>query len=202
MRLSSKCSIQVVVFKRYGPSGSGRAGPRIVGCSPDKPGPMLLISSSHEKRRTAIKPKASRDREFFFSFIIVLVTASYHHAGGRAGPGGLALPKNLPIPKRACASRRHALVQTGQTAVSSMTVPGPGLRAHASQWPRSPACEGRCVILLLRVTAEATMTTQAGSLRACTGNHLSHSDKCQRARACATHWHARASQWLPAKAGV
>ena len=26
---------------RYGPYGSGRAGPRIVGCSPDKP--MLLI---------------------------------------------------------------------------------------------------------------------------------------------------------------
>ena len=198
MRLSSKCSIQVVVFKRYGPSGSGRAGPRIVGCSPDKPGPMLLISSSHEKRRTAIKPKASRDREFFFSFIIVLVTASYHHAGGRAGPGGLALPKNLN-----CRSPSvHVQAGGTQTAVSSMTVPGPGLRAHASQWPRSPACEGRCVILLLRVTAEATMTTQAGSLRACTGNHLSHSDKCQRARACATHWHARASQWLPAKAGV
>ena len=47
---------------RYGPSGSGRAGTRSVGCSPDKP--MLLISSSHEKQ-TAIKPKASRDREFY-----------------------------------------------------------------------------------------------------------------------------------------
>ena len=32
--------------QRYGPSGLGRAGTRIVGCSPDKP--MLLISSSHE----------------------------------------------------------------------------------------------------------------------------------------------------------
>ena len=42
----------------------GRAGTRIVGCSPDKP--MLLISSSHEKQ-TAIKPIASRDREFFIS---------------------------------------------------------------------------------------------------------------------------------------
>ena len=38
-----------------------RAGTRIVGCSPDKP--MLLISSSHEKQ-TAIKLRASRDREF------------------------------------------------------------------------------------------------------------------------------------------
>ena len=49
---------------RYGPSGSGRAGTRSVGsrCSPDKP--MLLISSSHEKQ-TAIRPKASRDREFY-----------------------------------------------------------------------------------------------------------------------------------------
>ena len=38
----------------YGPSGSGPAGTRSVGCSPDKP--MLLISSSHEKQ-TAIKPR-------------------------------------------------------------------------------------------------------------------------------------------------
>ena len=48
---------------RCGPSGSGRAGPRIVGCSPDKS--MLLISSSQEKQ-TAIKPRASRDREFLY----------------------------------------------------------------------------------------------------------------------------------------
>ena len=47
---------------RYWPSCSGRAGTRIVECSPDKP--MLLISSSHEKQ-TAIKPRASRDREFY-----------------------------------------------------------------------------------------------------------------------------------------
>ena len=46
---------------RYGPSGSGRAGTRSVGRSPDKP--MLWISSSHEKQ-TAIKPRASRDGEF------------------------------------------------------------------------------------------------------------------------------------------
>ena len=46
---------------RYGASGSGRAGTRIVGCSSDKP--MLLISSEHEKQ-TAVKPRASRDREF------------------------------------------------------------------------------------------------------------------------------------------
>ena len=39
----------------------GLPGTQIVGCSPDKP--MLLISSSHEKQ-TAIKPRASRDREF------------------------------------------------------------------------------------------------------------------------------------------
>ena len=35
-------------------------GTRSVGCSPDKP--MLLIISSHEKQ-TAIKPRASRERE-------------------------------------------------------------------------------------------------------------------------------------------
>ena len=42
-----------------------RGGPGLgsVRCSPDKP--MLLISSSHEKR-TAIKPRASRDREPVF----------------------------------------------------------------------------------------------------------------------------------------
>ena len=51
----------VKVCWRYGPSGSRRAGARSVGCSPVKP--MLLISSSHEKQ-TAVKPRASRDREF------------------------------------------------------------------------------------------------------------------------------------------
>ena len=57
--------------KRYGPSGSGRAVPRIVGCSPDKP--MLLISSSHEKQ-AAIKPRASREsreREFLYQRIAI-----------------------------------------------------------------------------------------------------------------------------------
>ena len=49
--------------KRYGPSGSGRAVPRIVGCNPDKP--MLLISSSHEKQ-AAIKPRVSRETESFY----------------------------------------------------------------------------------------------------------------------------------------
>ena len=44
----------------------GRAVTGIVGCSPDKPGPMLLISSWHEKQ-TATKPRASRDREFHIS---------------------------------------------------------------------------------------------------------------------------------------
>ena len=51
--------------KRYWPSGSGRPGPGLaasVGCSQDKP--MLLISSSHEKR-TAVKLRASRNREFY-----------------------------------------------------------------------------------------------------------------------------------------
>ena len=50
---------------RYGPSGSGRARTRIVGCSPDKR--MLLISSSHDsEKQTAIKPRAraSCDRVF------------------------------------------------------------------------------------------------------------------------------------------
>ena len=52
--------------QRYGPSGSGQAGTRIVRCSPNKP--MLLISSSHEKQ-TAIKQRASRDREFLYQLI-------------------------------------------------------------------------------------------------------------------------------------
>ena len=52
----------------HGPSGSRRVETRIVGCSLDKP--MLLISWSHEKQ-TAIminlKPRASRDREFYIN---------------------------------------------------------------------------------------------------------------------------------------
>ena len=40
-------------MNRYGPSGSGRAGTRSVGCSPDKP--MLLISSAHEKQTRSLR---------------------------------------------------------------------------------------------------------------------------------------------------
>ena len=53
----------VNVFKLVGPGQETRT----VRCSPDKPmlHHVLLISSSHEKQ-TAIKPRAERDREFFY----------------------------------------------------------------------------------------------------------------------------------------
>ena len=71
---------------RYGPSGSWRAGTRIVRCSPDKP--TLLISSLHEKQ-TAIKPRASREEtESFYPMNskeeLSAIGVGYAHNGSTA----------------------------------------------------------------------------------------------------------------------
>ena len=64
---SPSCAgVRLKRIDRSGPSGSGRAGTRIVRCSPDKP--MQWITLPHEKQ-TAIKPRASRDREFLYECI-------------------------------------------------------------------------------------------------------------------------------------
>ena len=103
VRLSVRHAPRAAVLARYGPSGSGRAGTRSVGCSPDKP--MLLISSSHEKQ-TAIKQRASRDREFLsnepheFEFLsneelsaigVASPTPANPHHASAARPGSSAL---------------------------------------------------------------------------------------------------------------
>ena len=59
---SSDCQPEVQL--RYWPSGSGRAGTRSVGCSPDNLKPMLLISSSHEKQNGYQAEGFSRERVF------------------------------------------------------------------------------------------------------------------------------------------
>ena len=61
LSIEIKGGSESTLLDRYG-LAQGGPGLGSVRCSPDKP--MLLISSSHEKQ-TAIKPRASRDREFY-----------------------------------------------------------------------------------------------------------------------------------------